>query len=95
MRVEVRCEELVEKLKKKLCSVIHMNQEEACLEVKDIREEIDDEFALDVRDEHFEGIEEDKESEEDIESEEDMEIKEMEESEEQKEHEESEEKYEC
>ena len=36
--VEVRCEEFVEKLKDELCSVVCMNQEEACLEVEDTRE---------------------------------------------------------
>ena len=59
------------------------NQEEGCLEVEGAREEIDDEFALDARDEHFEEKkEEDKEIEEDIESDKNIESKEMEESEE-------------
>ena len=83
--VEVRYEELVEKLKNELCSVIHMNQEVACLEVEDLREEIDDGFVFDVRDDFFGEREEDKESEEDVE------IEEMEESKEEKEQEESEE----
>ena len=83
--VEVRCQELVEKLKNKLFSIVHMNQEKACFEVEGIREEIDNEFALDARDGWFEESEECKESEECVESEE------MEESEKEKEHEESEE----
>ena len=44
VHVEVRHEELVEKLKNKICSGIYMNQEEANLEVENISEEIDDEF---------------------------------------------------
>ena len=47
--VEVLCEELVEKLKNKVCSVVWMTQEEAHLEVEDTREEIDNEFSLDAR----------------------------------------------
>ena len=89
--IEVRHEELVDKLKGKLWSDISTNEEEACLEVEDTREWIDDEFALDARDKHFEEREEDKESGEDIESEEDVE---MEESEEEWWHEESEENHE-
>ena len=44
VHAEVRHEELVEKLKNKMCSVDCMNQEEAHLEVENISEEIDDEF---------------------------------------------------
>ena len=39
---EVRHEELVQKLKTKLCSATHNNQEEACLQAEGAREEIDD-----------------------------------------------------
>ena len=53
-----------------------MNQEEACLEVEGVREEIDDEFALDARDECFEESEEKKVN-EDTKSEEDVEIEEI------------------
>ena len=90
----MRYEELVEKLKNEICSVMCTNQEEACLEVEDMIEKIEDEFELDIKVEYFEESEEDKGSEKDTESEEDMEIEEMEESKEEKEHEESEEKYE-
>ena len=37
-----------------------MNQEEEFLEVVDIRKEIDDEFALKIRCEHFDESEEDE-----------------------------------
>ena len=50
VHVEVPREELVQKLKDELCSVVYNNQEEACLEVEGTREEIDDEFASDIRD---------------------------------------------
>ena len=94
MHVEERYEDLVEKLKDKLYIVIYNNQEEASLEVEGTREEIEDEFALDGRDEYFEESEEEKEIEENVESNKITESEEMEESEKAKEHNESEEKYE-
>ena len=39
VHTEVRCEELVEKLNNELCSFMHMNQEEACLEVKNMKKQ--------------------------------------------------------
>ena len=51
MHEEARNDALVEKLKDELCRVIFMHQEEEYLEVKDIRKEIDEKFALDIRNE--------------------------------------------
>ena len=38
--VKVHCEELVDKLKDELCSMVHVNQEEECLEVENIRKKL-------------------------------------------------------
>ena len=90
--VEVCYEELFERLKNELCSAMHVNQEEECLEVENTRKKIDDEFELDVREECFEEIYKDEESEKYMESYDDVESEDVVESEEEKEHEESEEK---
>ena len=67
--VEVCYEELFERLKNELCSAMHVNQEEECLEVENTRKKIDDEFELDVRDECFDKSEKDMESYDDVKSE--------------------------
>ena len=94
-RTEACCEELVEKLKNELCSMVHENQEEGYLEVKNMRKKIDDEFKLDVRDECFEESDKDEESEKDMQRYDEVEIEDMVESEEEKQHGESEEKEES
>ena len=50
VHIEKWYDALVEKLKDKICGVIIINQEEECLEVEDIRKEIDDKFVLHIRD---------------------------------------------
>ena len=47
--IEDSYEALVEELTEKLSSVLHNNQEETCLEIEDVIEELDHEFQFDVR----------------------------------------------
>ena len=60
MNVEIRHDALVEQLKEELCGVIFMHQEEEYLEVEEMKKEIDKEFALDIRDEHFDESKEEE-----------------------------------
>ena len=49
MHVETPYDILVEQLKEQLCRVISLHQDEECLKVEEIRKDIDNEFALDIR----------------------------------------------
>ena len=53
MRAEARHEILVEQLKDKSCEVRFEIQEESCFEVEDIDDDINEDFKLDVKEEHF------------------------------------------
>ena len=50
-------EMLVDNLKQELCRVTPNSQDECYLEVEDIKNNIDKEFYLDIKEEHFEGRE--------------------------------------
>ena len=54
---EVTHETLVDNLKDELCRVTCNSQDEHYLEVEDVKKNIDKEFYLDVKEEHFEGRE--------------------------------------
>ena len=49
---------LVDELKEELCRAISLHEDEECLEVVDTRKGIDEEFVLDIRNDHFNGSEE-------------------------------------
>ena len=51
--VETQHETLVEKLKEEICRVIFIHQEEEDLEEEDIKKDVDDKFALDIKNECF------------------------------------------
>ena len=53
IRVDLRHEVLVEQLKDELCKVAHEKQEEACFEVEDTENKINEKFKLDDRKEYF------------------------------------------
>ena len=57
VHTEVRCEVLVDNSKDELCSFMCNSQEECYLDIDEIKNKIDKDFFLDIREEYFEGSE--------------------------------------